>query len=355
MQESMVKYLVCPYTKAPLRLEAWQQEDGHIIEGELINIDDDSRRYPIRQGVPRFVEVEQLDYEQRETVEAFSYKWTRIPDYAHQQATKANRESWYFERFGFPQGDIDIQAFLSSAQFVLEAGTGTGVDTDLLARNFDGLLFGVDISAAVDIAYAQFYHHPRIALLQADIAQLPFPENFFDVISCDQVLHHTPDPAGNFKRLVSLLRPGGYILLYLYRVKGPIREFTDDYLRGILTQASLEECMAFSEKVTRLGQNLSQLRATVEIEDDIPELDIKQGTYNVQRFIYDHILKCFWNDEYDFITNVMVNFDWYRPAHAFRYTQDDVYKWALEERLKIEHLHIAPSGISIIMRKLAPI
>src|SRR5439155_2803615 len=205
------------------------------------------------------------------------------------------------------------------AQFVLEAGTGTGVDTDLLTRNFDGLLFGIDISNAIDVAYERFRDVDQVALLQADLGSLPFRPGFFDFISCDQVLHHTPDPPLNFKRLVNLLRPGGYILLYVYRAKGPIREFADDYLRGKLTQAPLQDCLAFSEKITRLGRNLSRLQVAVEIEDDIPELGLQRGTYEVQRLVYDHVLKCFWNEDYDFLTNVMVNFDWYRPIHAFRY------------------------------------
>jgi hypothetical protein len=91
----------------------------------------------------------------------------------------------------------------------------------------------------------------------------------------------------------------------------------------------------------------------VEIADDIPELGLQRGTYDVQRLLYDHVLKCFWNDHYDFLTNVMVNFDWYRPAHAFRYTEADVRGWFQAEGLDIHHLDIAPSGISTVLRKPA--
>jgi arsenite methyltransferase len=180
---------------------------------------------------------------------------------------------------------------------------------------------------------------------------LPFRPESFDVISCDQVLHHTPDPPENFRRLIKLLRPGGRILLYVYRIKGPIREFADDYLRGIFTKAPMDACVEFSEKIARLGKNLSQLRAKVEIDDDIPELGLQRGSYDVQRLIYDHVLKCFWNDEYDVATNAMINFDWYRPVHAFRYREKDLREWARSGGLTIERLHVCPSGISTIMKK----
>jgi arsenite methyltransferase len=352
MRAFAVEYLVCPDTGAPLRLEVYKQENGHILEGELISTSDTTRRYPIRHGVPRFTDSAQLPSAQRNTIESFAYKWSRTPDYAHEQATKSNREQWYFERFGFKRGDPDVRDFLRTARFVLEAGTGTGVDTDLLARNFDGVLFGVDISSAIDLAYERLRHRERIVLLQADIGQLPFRPDFFDVVSCDQVLHHTPDPPAYYKRLVRVLRPGGRMLLYVYRIKGPLREFADDHLRGILTQVPPEKCWDFSERITRFGRALSQLRATVEIEDDIPELGIKRGAHDVQRLIYDHVVKCFWRDEYDFMMNVMINFDWYSPLHAFRYSEADIRGWSTAAGLVIQHMDISPSGISTIMQKL---
>jgi hypothetical protein len=70
--------------------------------------------------------------------------------------------------------------------------------------------------------------------------------------------------------------------------------------------------------------------------------------------MYDHVLKCFWNDDYDFMTNAMINFDWYRPQHAFRYSAADICDWSAAEGLDIQHMDISPSGISTIMHKLPP-
>ena len=351
MRVGALDYLACPDTGAPLRLEVQHQEDGHVLEGVLVNVYDATRRYPIRRGVPRFVETEQLPQAQRDTIETFTYKWSRIPDYAHAQTTKNSREAWYCERFGFKRGDPDVRDFLRTARLVLEAGTGTGVDTDLLARNCGALVFGVDISQAIDLAYARLHHHERIVLLQADIGRLPFRPDTFDVVSCDQVLHHTPDPPAYYKHLVRVLHPGGRMLLYVYRIKGPLREFADDYLRAMLTQAPLEQCLDFSERMTRFGHALSQLQATVAIADDIPELGIKRGVYDIQRLVYDHVVKCFWNKDYDFITNTMINFDWYRPQHAFRYSEADIRAWSTAAGLAILHIDVSPSGISTIMQK----
>ena len=354
MLREMVKYLVCPKTGAELTLDAEEMVEGRVKSGTLRPSDGSEVCYPIRDGVPRFVEANSVgDSEARETVEAFSEKWSRIPDYAEEQNTKKHRESWYCERFGFSRGDRDIKAFLGSSKFILEAGTGIGVDTDLLMRNSSGLVFGIDIGDCIDVAHKRFMGNDRVCLIQADLGALPFREGFFDVISCDQVLHHTPDPRKNFGHLVSRLGPLGRVMLYLYKKKPPLREFADDHLRDLIVHAPLEQALQFSQAMAQLGRELTRLNAVVTIDDDIPELEIQAGTYDVQRLIYDHILKCFWNESFDSETNSMVNFDWYRPVFAFRYTPDAVTEWIGQEGLELRHMHVCPSGISTISQKAA--
>ena len=47
----------------------------------------------------------------------------------------------------------------------------------------------------------------------------------------------------------------------------------------------------------------------------------------------------------------MVNFDWYRPFHAFRYSEQEIRGWGQAQNLEIEHFSVVPSGISVVMRK----
>jgi SAM-dependent methyltransferase/uncharacterized protein YbaR (Trm112 family) len=351
MRTEAVDYFVCPRTGAKLSARVGEREGDRILAGELVSEDDGGCRYKVVDGVPRFVSREDFDDEQKDTVNSFSAKWSRIPNYAFEEKTKGNREAWFFERFGFSEGDSDLVEFLTGCEHVLEAGVGVGVDTDLLARNSSAVVFGVDISDSIDIAQGRFRDRNEIVLAQADLGRLPFAPGFFDVIVCDQVLHHTPDPRTNFSHLIECLGGGGRILLYVYREKGALREFCDDHLRSIHTKSDFPECVAFCEKITRLGRDLSRLGARINIDEDIPELGIVRGEYDLQRLIYDHIVKCFWNDDYDFNTNVMVNLDWYRPQTACRYTPDEIRQWCAEEGLELQRLHVCPSGISLIARK----
>jgi len=88
----------------------------------------------------------------------------------------------------------------------------------------------------------------------------------------------------------------------------------------------------------------------VQIPTDIPLLDLKAGTEDVQRFFYWNVMKCFWNEDYDLVTNTVVNFDWYHPKYASRHTPQEVESWFKQHRLEVETINIIPSGIAVLGR-----
>ncbi len=76
--------------------------------------------------------------------------------------------------------------------------------------------------------------------------------------------------------------------------------------------------------LTRLGQALAELETTVEVPEDVPLLGIKAGRYDVQRLVYWHVAKLFWNPKMTFEENNHLNFDWYAPRYAHRQTEEEV-------------------------------
>jgi hypothetical protein len=114
---------------------------------------------------------------------------------------------------------------------------------------------------------------------------------------------------------------------------------------------SPEDCMKFSEQMTKLGKALSDLKVTIDVPEDIDLLGIKAGKQDIQRFIYWNVFKCYWNDTMDFHSNVITNFDWYHPLHAHRHTRAEVERWCAEEHLSIRHIDEQESGISVLAQK----
>jgi len=101
---------------------------------------------------------------------------------------------------------------------------------------------------------------------------------------------------------------------------------------------SAEDCYAFCRGITELGRALTNVHAEVDVPEAIPMLGIEAGTQDVQRFVYWNVMKCFWNGDYDFETNVIVNFDWYHPHYAYRHTVDEVRGWFDELGIGVERV-----------------
>lgn len=349
MKPSLVPFLRCPVSGEPLQLaEAHLGAPYEIDSGRLVSTS--GRAYAIERGVPVLLDPAMFAPGQAETRASFSEKWQRAPNY--REDTKAHYVSWYLERYGY--GDLaGLRRFLAPKQRILDAGTGHGRDAQLYAENAPHAgVVGLDLSAGIHVAYAGLHHLPNLHLVQADLTRAPFAPGSFDFVACDQVVHHTPDTRRSLEALLKLVAPGGHLAFYVYKVKGPIREFCDDWLRARTTQMSVDECLAFSEAMTHLGRSLSEAHVEIEVPVDIPLLEIKAGRYDLQRFLYWNVFKMYWNAGQDWTSNVVTNFDWYHPLHAHRHTPDEVRAWCAALGLQVEHFDVVESGISVLARRV---
>ncbi|MGB2986218.1 MAG: class I SAM-dependent methyltransferase [Phycisphaerae bacterium] len=336
MKASAIQHLVCPETLGPLRLTAVEVSGDEILEGTLVG---ESATYAIHGGIPGFVPVEVL---QTQTVRSFTQKWAK--HHYYREHTGKFYTDWYLQRYGFFELS-KLREFLRGKAFILDAGTGAGRDAANFAEHSSATVFGVDTAReALEVARREV-DHPRVEFVQADVTSLPFPDEFFDFINCDQVIHHTPDPRATFEHLRRKLKPGGQICCYVYKKKAVIREFTDDYVRKQLSRLPIDEALKVCEGITRLGRTLAGLRASIEIEEDIPVLGIKKGKLDLQRFLHWNVMKCFWNDEFDFFTNNIINFDWYHPEYCFRSEPGEFRSW-FAEGWEIQAWDVQDAGIS---------
>ena len=245
----------------------------------------------------------------------------------------------------------NFNKFLKSKKFILDAGTGVGNSAHLFSNNKKSQVFAIDASESVIFAYKKYGKLPNVHFIQTDIRKLPFKKKFFDFICSDQVLHHTKDTQSSFKYLTEFLQKTGTISIYVYKKKGPIREFSDDHIRKFAIDMSEKECMKLSKDMALLGKSLSKLNKKIKIHSDIPVLGIKAGVYDVQRFIYWNFLKCWYSDDVPFEQSIATNFDWYFPKYAYRHTPKEVKKWFKDVKLKITHFNEIDSGINVTANK----
>lgn len=67
-----------------------------------------------------------------------------------------------------------------------------------------------------------------LADVKADICNLPFPDNTYDVIFCNHVLEHIPDDTKAMQELYRVLKPGGMGIFQIPQDLSREKTFTDD-------------------------------------------------------------------------------------------------------------------------------
>lgn len=320
---------------------------GTPVEGERLVVN--GYDFEVRNGIPRALSEAPAS---SGTADVFGFLWSKEDHFRSDGARKMLRE-WYRERYG----DIENAPWwddYGAAPLVLDAGCGAGLSALEL---FGGRLrkvryLGVDVSAAVDGAAARFGEAGIAgAFMQADFTDLAFAPGTFDVVFSQGALHHAESTEDALKSLVRLLKPGGRFLFYVYGRKGPIREFTDDFVRGRLKDMDHGEAWRAMMPLTRLGRALGELDIEIEVPEDIDLLDIPAGKIDLQRLFYWHVFKAFYHPDLGLEEMNHINFDWYAPRYAHRQTPEEVRRWCAEAGLDVEHENVQESGITVIARR----
>ena len=317
-------------------------------EGETVVVC--GRHMIMRGGILRSKSV--VSAAQGQTEKAFGFKWQKR-DTFESEISLARMRHWLIERYG----KVDEAAWFGEHgehPLILDAGCGAAMSGLEL---FGGLLrkaryLGADISAAVDVAAARCAERGLPAgFLQADLSQLPISSSSVDIILSEGVLHHTDSTERAFYALAELLKPGGRFLFYVYRKKGPVREFTDDYIRDQLQNMTPEEAWKAVMPLTKLGKLLGDLNVEIEIPEPVDLLEIPAGRINLQRFFYWHVFKAFYRPDMTRDEMNHINFDWYAPRNAHRHTIEEVRGWCTKAGFTIERERVEEAGITIIAKK----
>jgi SAM-dependent methyltransferase len=283
-----------------------------------------------------------------QTEKSFSDKWHRNRDLAFSETLREGSEiqQWILRRNGW-DGPDGLRAHLSERRRILDAGCGNGRVTSLLHRHAhsEATVTGIDLTAA-DVARENLAGAERTEFFTRDLLGDLADLGRFDFIYCQEVLHHTADPRRAFLNLSGLLAPGGELAIYVYRVKAPTREFTDDFVRSAISGMPYEEAMAVCRQITALGMALHDSGHVVRVPE-VPVLGISAGEYPVQRLLYHFFLKCYWNDALSFEDNAVINYDWFHPQLATRHTMPEVLGWFQEAGLRVEHRSEDEYGITV--------
>jgi 2-polyprenyl-3-methyl-5-hydroxy-6-metoxy-1,4-benzoquinol methylase len=201
MKRALLARLCCPRTGQPLLVESDDSAEDEFQSGILVSMDG-QLRYPIRNGIPRF--VPESNY-----ADNFGMQWNR---FSKTQLDSHSGHSISADRFwkatSWRPEDM-------KGQWVLDAGCGAGRFAEV-ALEAGAQVIALDYSSAVDACYANLRHYPNLHVVQGDIYALPFAHGSFDFVYSLGVLQHTPDVGSAFAALPPMLANGGQLCVDYY-------------------------------------------------------------------------------------------------------------------------------------------
>jgi SAM-dependent methyltransferase len=290
MNAELLTILHCPRCRAMLDLSG--EGDTAILRCRGC-----AATYPVTQGIPRFAG--------EPYVASFGRQWNR-----YDVARDEEDEAVFRVKTGINPPDL-------KDKLVLDAGCGGG-RYSLLAGRHGARVVGVDLSAAVEKAAALCAGWPNVAIIQADLLDLPLAEAAFDVVFSIGVLHHSPDPRRAFARVAARVKPGGRLAVWLYRRNTLPQEVLNTALRAVTTRLPT--------------QVLEPLCAGLGVLGGIPV--VNQTLNKVANF----------SNHPDWTLRVCDSFDWYAPKYQSHHTTAELKRWFTEEGF--ENLTVLPPARS---------
>ena len=236
----------CPECNGHLSLTISNKDKHHCYEGGFYCSMCNSS-YPIKDGIPIF--VRDLDEQKKHTARSFGYKWRKF----------SVIDDHYKKNFLDEISPLDYRTFFKD-KTVLDAGTGIGIPCYCIAENGAKEIFAIDINESIRVAYNNTKNFNNISVAQADIYNMPFKKNYFDVVVCVAVLQHLPNPWEAFDKLISCVKPGGTLVLWVYALEGNsfVRFFVEPFRKWFTRKIPIQCVLGLSYVLGPIFQIISQ-------------------------------------------------------------------------------------------------
>ena len=302
MTPYLLNFLSEPITKAPLQLvDAVTDADGNIQSGELIA--PIGKRYPIINGIPRFV-----DFVPTKSVESFGDEWNcfNFTDF---------KSNWLSHTVANTFGTTD--AF--KGKLIVDAGGGSGAQTRWFAEYGASHVIMLELSHSVDdVVQRNLVGFKNVDVIQCSIDVPPLRDKSINgIVYCHNVIQHTPSVEKTAHALYALTAPGGEYVFNCYPLvdQGLVRwvRFHLVYkpLRAVLSRMPFGVIMLYARIMAALrlvpGLGVFLEKSGFCVQGDVPRLDGESAWVRMKRH---------------FKNTKLNTFDWY-GSHQYQHHKSD--------------------------------
>lgn len=122
---------------------------------------------------------------------------------------------------------------------VLDIGCGGGNAINIMINSIDGgKIFGVDYSS-LSVENAKKLNKKSVAnhsvqILEASVAELPFNDDAFDIVTAFETIYFWPNLEENLKEVLRVLKPNGEVLIVCEMFKGESEDKTAQVIVDML-------------------------------------------------------------------------------------------------------------------------
>ena len=289
-----------------------------VCEAEALVCLNCASRYPVVDGIPRFVE-------QQFYAGSFGFQWLKHDKTQLDNESSRKSEKDFILRTRFRPEEL-------AGKLVLDVGCGMGRYAEV-ATKWGATVVGVDLSRAVEAARRNLADRDAV-ILQADAFRLPFAAESFDYIYSLGVLHHTPDCEAAVKALGKYLKPGGILAVWLYSGYNKWYRFSDFWRRYThkMKPETLHSVLKVAVPVVyHLERGLQRVPLVGR-----PAAGAIHHVFPVNR-------------QKDPEARMLDTFDWYSPKYQSKHTYEQVTRWY--EAMGMEDMRVGECSIAMRGRK----
>ena len=308
--EALKGYLQCPICNS----------ENFSFKNDSIDCNQCYMSYRITNNIPEII-LPEVEKSIRKVQKTFEFKWeistkenviqnsyifnkkyekTIIP--VTMQAKNNNWIELTKKEFDINEKDIDNKT-------VLDIGAGFGRMAYVMGTMGAKHIYSFDICrSGMENALKELDDWKNITFLQADIANMPFKNESFDIVISWGVFHHTPNTEESFRKGAKLVKPGGLLLVHLYENSDLTRLKYTNNLRAFIQKFPLGIQYWFCKKFL-----------TVYDWSVFSRPDMKG---DIMRFFHKKIM---------FGNNPLGTFDCYSPRFNHTHTDEEVISWYKSE------------------------
>ena len=209
--------------------------------------------------------MEQMVKQCRNPKGTFGRIMARAMNYGHSKVTR-----WGLSHVSISKDDM-----------ILDIGCGGGKTVNTLAKTATGgRIYGIDYSEDSVVVASKtnrkLIDAGRVKILHASVESLPFPDDYFDLVTAVESYYFFPDSINNLKEIRRVLKPGGSAILInaVYRHERFEKRNTKLARMGDFTYHSPEE---FREFLREAGYSPIQIDV-LETKNWIIAIGVKNGT-----------------------------------------------------------------------------